>query len=191
MRELRRADRAAEKQVSAWKTSEAPPPPGDFVYRFVTKMSDAPVPCASCGAMMSPLGDGRTYGCNYCHTQVVIAVEGHQIAAGMRLDLHNPDTLLAQLANTLQAGFAESTRVQSNGRHVLSIEVSLEPDVFLAHREAQGVVTQHKRVVRGIALRATQVPIDRWVQMLTDALARHANTNARAAAVLARLSGKG
>ncbi len=106
-----------------------------------------------------------------------------------RLDLHNADTLLAQLASTLHAGFAESTRIQSNGRHVVSIEVSLEPDVFLAHREPQGVVTQHKRVVRGIALRATQVPFDRWVQMLTDALARHAN--ARAAGVLARLSGKG
>jgi hypothetical protein len=140
--------------------------------------------------MMVPLGDGRTYGCNYCHTQVVVAVEGHQIAAGMRLDLHNADAFLAQIANTLQAGFAEATRIQANGRQVVSIEVTLEPDVFLAHREPQGVVTQHKRVVRGIALRTTTVPIDRWVQMLTDALAHHANTNARAAWVLARLTGK-
>jgi hypothetical protein len=140
--------------------------------------------------MMVPLGDGRTYACNYCHTQVVVAIDGQQIAAGMRLDLANADAFLAQIANTLATGFAEATRIQANGRQVLSIEVTLDPDVFLAHREAQGVVTQHKRVVRGIALRTTAVPIDRWVQMLTEALARHANTNARAAWVLGRLTGK-
>lgn len=153
-------------------------------------MSDSPVPCASCGATMVPLGDGRTYGCNYCHTQVVVALEGHQIAAGMRLDLHNADAFLAQIAGTLQAGFSEATRVRSNGRQVVSIEVMLEPDIFLARREPQGVVTEHKRVVRGIAQRTTAVPIERWIQMLTDALAHQANTNARAASVLARLTGK-
>ena len=31
--------------------------------------------------------------------------------------------------------------------------------------------------------------MDRWVQLLTEALARHANTNARAAWVLANLGG--
>ena len=44
----------------------------------------------------------------------------------------------------------------------------MDPDVFLAHRESHGVVTQHKKVVRGIALRTTAVAIDRWVEMLTD-----------------------
>jgi hypothetical protein len=153
-------------------------------------MHDAPVPCANCGAMMAPLGDGRTYGCSYCHTQVVVAIDGQQIAAGMRLDLANADAFLAQLANTLSVGFSESTRIQANGRQVLAIEVTVDPDVFLAHREQHGVVTQHKRVVRGIALRTTAVPIDRWVELLTEALARHANTNARAAWVLGRLTGK-
>ena len=50
---------------------------------------------------MTPQADGRTYACTFCRTQVQVAVEGHQIAAGMRLDLANVDAFLAQLAHTL------------------------------------------------------------------------------------------
>ena len=46
-----------------------------------------PVPCANRGAMMMPEPDGRTYACTYCRTHVQVAIDGQQIAAGMRLDL--------------------------------------------------------------------------------------------------------
>ena len=139
--------------------------------------------------MMTPQADGRTYACNFCKTQLQVAVEGHQIAAGMRLDLGNVDAFLSQLAHTLATGFAESARIQADAHTVYSIEVSLEPDVFLVHREGPRVVTRHKKMVRGIALRTETLAMDRWVQLLTEALARHANTNARAAWVLANLGG--
>lgn len=150
-----------------------------------------PVPCANCGAMMQPQPDGRTYGCPYCRTFVQVAIDGRQLAAGMQLDLANMEVFLAQLANTLTQGFAEHTRVQANGSYVLAVELDLEPDHFIARREGQHVVAEHKKVVRGIALRTHALPLDRWVEQLTDALARHANTNARAAWVLSRLSGRG
>lgn len=152
-------------------------------------MFGQPVACKNCGAMMTPQPDGRTYACAYCKTQLQVAIEGQQIAAGMRLDLSNVDAFLGQLAHTLSSGFAESARIHAEGHFVHSIEVNLDPDVFLVHREGPRVVTRHKKVVRGIALRTETLAMDRWVQLLTEALARHANTNARAAWVLARLNG--
>jgi hypothetical protein len=149
-----------------------------------------PVACSNCGAMMVPQWDGRVYTCPFCRTQVQVAISGQQIAAGMALDLANVDTFLSRLAATLYQGFAEHTRIEANGNWVMGIEVVLEPDVFLVRREGQHAVAQHKRVVRGIALRTHTIPLDQWVQMLTDALATHANTNARAAWVLGQLGGQ-
>ena len=139
--------------------------------------------------MMHPQGDGRTYVCDYCKTQVVVAVEGHQIAAGMHLDLSNIEAFLGQLANTLHAGYGECTQITAQGTYVHAIEVTVEPDGFLVRREGAGVVAQHKKMVRGISLKSTILPLDQWVDLLTKALARQAGSNARAAWVLARLTG--
>lgn len=147
------------------------------------------VPCTNCGGMMSPQGDGRTYVCPFCQTRVLVAVEGHQIAAGMRLDLNNIDGFLGQLANTLHAGYSECTRITAQGTWVQGIEVTVEPDGFAIHREGSGVVAQHKKMVRGISLKSTVMPLDQWVDLLMKALARQASSNARAAWVLARLTG--
>ena len=154
-------------------------------------MHGDPIDCNVCGAPMTPQSDGRTYVCRYCNAQVQVAIEGHQIAAGMRLDLANADAFLAQLAAMLAAGFGAQTRVDAEGGRVVGLEVNLDPDVFLAHRESHGVVAKHRRVVRGIALRTATVPLERWVEQLTAALAKHANDNARAAQVLAELAGRG
>ena len=34
------------------------------------------VQCASCGAVMAPQPDGRTYACSFCHAQVQVAIDG-------------------------------------------------------------------------------------------------------------------
>jgi hypothetical protein len=139
--------------------------------------------------MMTPQADARTYACAFCHARVLVAVEGHQIAAGMRLDLGNIDGFLGQLANTLHAGYGECTRIQAHGTYVQSIEVTVEPDCFIVRREGAGVAAQHKKMVRGIALKTSTLALDKWVDMLTKALARQASSNTRAAWVLARLTG--
>jgi hypothetical protein len=150
-----------------------------------------PVPCSNCGAMSNPQADGRTYLCPYCGTKTQVAVDAQQIAAGLRLDLSHMETFLTQLANTLSQGFSEHTVIQANGGYVLSVAINLDPDHYLARREGQHVVAEHKKVVRGIALRTQALPLDQWVEKLCGSLARHANTSARAAWVLQRLSGKG
>lgn len=152
---------------------------------------DRPVACHNCGAVMSPDQYGRLYKCAYCGAEVQVGVDASQIAAGMRLDLANVETFLAELANTLSQGFSEHTQIEAKGRVVMSIEVDLEPDVFSAHRKGKHVVASHKRVVRGIALKTQELPLDRWVRLLTEALARSANQDARAAWVLGRLTGAG
>jgi hypothetical protein len=148
------------------------------------------VRCDNCGATMNPRYDGRVYACIYCQSQIQVAIGAEQLAAGFALDLSNVDAFLARLANVLSQGFAEHTRIQANGPHVASIEVDLTPDVFTLRREGQHAVGHHKKIVRGIALRTQTPPLDRWVELLLDALANHANNNARAAWVLGQLGGR-
>ena len=138
----------------------------------------ASVPCSNCGAPATPLGDGRTYQCSYCHAKVVVGVSGEQVAEGMRLDLGNIDSFMAQLAKTLHQGYAECTRITAQGHWVTAIR-----------REGSGVVAQYKKMVRGVALKTTTMPLDQWVKKLTEALAKQAASNAKAAWVLAQLTG--
>ena len=136
---------------------------------------------------MQPGADGRVYKCGYCGTQAQVAVGADQVAAGMSLDLSNVDALLAQLARMLQQVVPQEVRVSSNGAHVHAIELMLEPDGFLLRREGQHVVSQHKKVVRGVALKSKDVPLQQWVEPLAQALSRHANVNAQAGQLAAQL----
>ena len=152
-------------------------------------MTAASVPCSTCGAPATPLGDGRTYQCSYCHAKVVVGVSGEQLATGMKLDLGNIDGFMAQLAQTLHQGYAECTRITAQGHWVTAIEVNLDPDGFSVRREGSGVVAQYKKMVRGVALKTTIMPLDQWVKKLTEALAKQAASNTKAAWVLAQLTG--
>ena len=136
---------------------------------------------------MQPGADGRVYKCGYCGTQAQVAVGADQVAAGMSLDLSNVDALLAQLARMLQQVVPQEVRVSSNGAHVHAIELTLEPDGFLLRREGQHVVSQHKKVVRGVALKSKDVPLQQWIELLSQALSRHANVNAQAGQLAAQL----
>ena len=157
---------------------------------ILNSMSDQKVvQCTGCGANMAPQADGRVHACPYCGAAIQVAIAADQLAAGMALNLQDVDAFLSRLANTMSQGFQEHTRIEANGRTVMLIEINLEPEVFVVRREGQHAVAQHKKVVRGIALKNTTLQLDRWVTMLTTALAKHANENARAAWVLGQLGG--
>ena len=146
-----------------------------------------PVNCHNCGAPMQPAADGRLYKCGFCGTQAQVAIGADQIAAGMALDMSNIDTFLGQLAHALQQAVPQQVRVDGSGAHVVGIEVNLEPDAFILRREGGHVVTQYKKLVRGIALKTKDLPLQQWVEMLSASLARHANVNAQAGALAAQL----
>jgi hypothetical protein len=150
-------------------------------------MTGQQVRCSNCGAPMSPQDDGRTFACLHCSAKAQVAIDSEQIAAGMRLDLANMEAFLVQLANALHHGFPDRTRVHRSGAVIAAIELDLDKDLFIAKRDAHGVVAQHKRMVRGVALKTTTHPLDKWVELLTKSIAAHVNTNARVAQVLARL----
>ena len=138
---------------------------------------------------MVPQWDGRVYKCGYCGTQLQVSLGADQIAAGMAIDLANVDAFLARLAWTLKQGFFEHARIQASGNWITSIEVMLDPDQFIVRREGREAIAEHKKIVRGIALRTRQLPLDQWHGLLCEALARFANANARAAWVLKQIGG--
>jgi hypothetical protein len=145
------------------------------------------VTCERCGAPLVVPEDGQHYGCKYCGAEVQIAVDATQIALGMKLDLSNATAFLTRLAHTLETAVADRTKIQRQGADVVVIELDLAPDMFVAKREGHAVLAQHKRMVRGIALKTATHPLDRWVEMVTTALAAHANENARTTAALTAL----
>jgi hypothetical protein len=147
----------------------------------------APIRCPSCGAMMKPAADARIHACEYCGAQTQVAIDGEQLAAGLRLDLQNIEEFMYRLAHSLHHGFTGRTKFESMGEKLELFELNLDIDMFVAKREPHGIIAQHKKMVRGIALKTATLPFDRWVELLTRALAVHANENARVAQVLAQL----
>ncbi len=147
-------------------------------------MGNNVVTCSRCGAPIEAQTEGLNYGCKFCGAEVQVVVDAAQIAAGMKLDLSNATAFLARLAHALETAVADRTKIQRHGAEVVAIELDLAPDVFIAKRESHTVLAQHKRLVRGIALKTATHPLDRWVEMVTTALAAHANENQRTTAAL-------
>ena len=139
--------------------------------------------------MMLPQADGRTYACQFCGTRMQVAIDAQQIAAGMAFDHSNIEASMARLAWALAQGFPQQTQVQWEGQWLMHLDVSLDNDRFIVQREAQKLVARYQRVVRGIALKNAPLAYDRWFEQLTQALARTANSNARAAWVLGQIGG--
>ena len=137
-----------------------------------------PTRCGSCGAAMKPGADGRRYVCQYCGTEVQAAIGAEQVAAAMRFDRANVESFFADLATALHGQLGERTRLQLEGRRVSIFELDLDPDRFVVRREGHALVAQVKKVVRGVALKTHIHPLDRWVELLSAALAAHANENA-------------
>jgi hypothetical protein len=138
---------------------------------------------------MMPMQDGRTYACNFCGARRLIAVDAGQIAQGFAIDLSNVSVFLHKLAHTLETAVADKTRVVRHGQEIMHLELNLGQDVFVAKREGHDVLTQHKKMVRGIALKTATHAIDVWVDMLCRALAAHANENSRATAAVQAILG--
>jgi hypothetical protein len=143
--------------------------------------------CSNCGAVMQALPDGRVHGCSYCGAQQRLAIDSADVAAGLALDLHNIEAFVRQLASALHGQLGSRTQLHEAGGAIQKFEINLDPDVFLIKREGHALVAQHKKLVRGVALKTNTHPLDRWVELLSRALAAHANENARVAQVLASI----
>jgi len=121
------------------------------------------------------------------------------VAAALRRDLDDLDLYAHFLQNTLEvalpAGILEVERKQSlsdrvKGRPgvVVQLVVTLGDRrfVLLPHRGATRALVIH--VVKDMELDHDDVGLDEWITRLAAALTTHAQSNARAAAVLARVT---
>ena len=144
--------------------------------------------CDNCGAPLVQNGpDVRKGVCAHCGNELTVAIDSAQIAAGMHLDIQNADAFMAQLAKSLAHAFGQRTKVHWERGRIVKIELDLGKDMFVALLEIDSVVAQHKKMVRGVALKTSTHPVDVWVGLLHKAIATHVNTNAKAAAALAQL----
>ena len=144
--------------------------------------------CTNCGAPMAAGAvDGRIRECSHCGARIQMSIDGEQIAAGLALDLSDMESFLRQLSTALRHGFAERARVTTEAGRIVLIELDLGKDMYVAKRDAERVIGQHKKMVRGVALKTKIHPLDEWVALLAKAIAAHVNDNARVAQVLSQL----
>lgn len=114
-------------------------------------------------------------------------------AASLRADKADLKTFLEALAVKMEGSLPDYTRVTRQGsifsreRTVKEVIVSLGDYQYRIDRERQGpVVAVRAHVVRGIVLKTEQIPVDQWIEELSEALAQLAGRSAQSRAALER-----
>ena len=113
-------------------------------------------------------------------------------AASLRADKTDLKTFLEALAVKLEGSLPDYTRVTRQGMFsrehpVKEVAVSLGEYQYRIGREKQGpLVAVRSHVVRGIVLKTEQVPVDQWIEELSEALAQLAGQSAQTRIALER-----
>jgi hypothetical protein len=112
-------------------------------------------------------------------------------AASLRADKADLKTFLDALAIKLEGSLPDYTRVTRQGsffsreRSAKEIVVSLGEYQYRIGREKQGsLVAVRAHMVRGIVLNTEQMPVDQWIDELSEALAQLASRSAQSRAAL-------
>jgi hypothetical protein len=114
-------------------------------------------------------------------------------AASLRADKTDLKTFLDALAVKLEGSLPDFTRVTRQGgifsreHPVKEVAVSLGDYQYRISRERQGpLVAMRAKVVRGIVLKTEQIPVEQWIEELSEALSMLAGQSAQARAALER-----
>jgi hypothetical protein len=114
-------------------------------------------------------------------------------AASLRADKADLRTFLEALAVKMEGSLPDYTRVTRQGsifsreRTVKDVMVSLGDYQYRIGRARQGpLVAVRAHVVRGIVLKTEQIPVDQWIEELSEALAQLAGRSAQSRAALER-----
>ncbi len=150
--------------------------------------------CRNCGAPLEAAADGRSVQCGYCGAGEARAIDPSRLATALRAETGSIGQLFDSLAERLGKDLPDLTTVVRRGglfssRKIEGLEVLFEDRVFRLKREGARVVAQRGEVVRGIVLKTEDVPMDAWIQALSEALSTHAGTNSRTLEALRRIGG--
>ena len=114
-------------------------------------------------------------------------------AASLRADYTDIKAYLEALAAKLEGALPNNTEVTrqsglfSREHPVKEVMVSLGDYQYRIGRERQGpLVAMRAKIVRGIVLKPEQMPVDQWIEDLSEALAGVAGQSAQARAALER-----
>jgi hypothetical protein len=114
-------------------------------------------------------------------------------AASLRADKTDLKTFLDALAVKLEGSLPDYTRVTRQGgifsreHPVKEVAVSLGDYQYRISRERQGpLVAMRAKVVRGIVLKTEQIPVEQWIEELSEALSMLAGQSVQARAALER-----
>ena len=116
------------------------------------------------------------------------------VAASLRADSSDLETFVEALATKLEASFPGHVKVERKGsrfvpgaRPVRRISVPLGDSTFELEHDGGRVSCSRRAVVRGIALRTEEMPLDEWIDALSAALVSEAGSSESAREALRKL----
>jgi hypothetical protein len=116
------------------------------------------------------------------------------LASSLRADLTDTKAFLGALAEKLGGALPALCQVERKGglfskeKHVQRVTVELgEHRYSIEHGDRGGLRAARAKIVRGIALKTDELPIDSWIEELSRDLAAYAARNAQARVALERL----
>jgi len=116
------------------------------------------------------------------------------LASSLRADLSDTKLFLSALAEKLSGALPAQTQVERKGSlfskekpvHRVSVELG-EHRYIIEHGGHGGLRASRSKVVRGIALKTDELPVDSWIDELSRDLSSHAARNSQARMALERL----
>jgi hypothetical protein len=115
------------------------------------------------------------------------------LAASLRADLGDMKAFVEALAVKLSASFPDRVKVERKGgrfggeKRVRRVVVELGDREFELEHEEGRVTCRRRSVVRGIALKNEELPLEEWIDDLSRQLAEEAGQTERGRASLQRL----
>ena len=115
------------------------------------------------------------------------------VAASLRADATDMRAFVEALAAKLAGALPGRTSVERagmfGGKRVRGIAVRLGDAEYRLEHDPPAVACQRRALVRGIALKTEDLPLDDWIDRLSRDLAHEADSSEHGRAALARLLG--
>jgi hypothetical protein len=117
-------------------------------------------------------------------------------ASSLRADASDARALAEALAAKLGEALPDQTRTRRHGGRLLSrekrlesVEVQLGEETFVLSLSGEKAETSRAKTVRGVVIKRQELPLDAWLEALSDALGAEAQRSEAARLSLERLLG--